>query len=236
MLNLQKQTLLVVAPHPDDEIFGCGGLMHRVKEDGGKVYVVFLTIGTTQDFSKKGTSSQNEREREIERVAEHMRIDDYHIAFPGNEFHLQLDNLPQKKLIHEIERGRLSLESVKPTLFAFPSSHDYNQDHRAAHEASMSATRPVNGAFKHMPGMVLEYELPYVGWSPMHGQAPNFFLSLEKKALQAKLKALQLYKSQMKTKKGPVSAYAAENLARMRGILAGADHAEAYVLRRHLVI
>src|SRR6185295_13542272 len=37
--------LLVVAPHPDDEVLGAGGLMQRVHETGGTVRVVYLTNG-----------------------------------------------------------------------------------------------------------------------------------------------------------------------------------------------
>ncbi|HKB14022.1 MAG TPA: PIG-L family deacetylase [Vicinamibacterales bacterium] len=37
--------LLVVAPHPDDETLGAGGLMERVHETGGRVDVVYLTDG-----------------------------------------------------------------------------------------------------------------------------------------------------------------------------------------------
>jgi LmbE family N-acetylglucosaminyl deacetylase len=37
--------LLVVAPHPDDETLGAGGLMARVHETGGRVDVVYLTDG-----------------------------------------------------------------------------------------------------------------------------------------------------------------------------------------------
>jgi len=37
--------LLVIAPHPDDEILGAGGLMRRVHDAGGAVRVVYLTDG-----------------------------------------------------------------------------------------------------------------------------------------------------------------------------------------------
>jgi LmbE family N-acetylglucosaminyl deacetylase len=164
-----------------------------------------------------------------------MRIDDYHIAFPGEAHMLRLDAMPQREIINEIERGVRSLESVKPDILAFPSYHDYNQDHRAANAACIAATRPVNGVFKHQPRLILEYELPYVGWSPVEGPQPNFFVALSPADMKAKLDSLRLYASQMKTKKGPVSVYAAEQLAKMRGILGGTDHAEAFVLRRALV-
>ena len=37
--------LLVVAPHPDDETLGAGGLIQRVRHAGGAVKVVFMTSG-----------------------------------------------------------------------------------------------------------------------------------------------------------------------------------------------
>src|SRR5262249_55730691 len=37
--------LLVVAPHPDDETLGAGGLMQRVVDAGGSARIIFLTDG-----------------------------------------------------------------------------------------------------------------------------------------------------------------------------------------------
>jgi LmbE family N-acetylglucosaminyl deacetylase len=37
--------LLVIAPHPDDEVLGAGGLMQRVHATGGTVRIVYLTDG-----------------------------------------------------------------------------------------------------------------------------------------------------------------------------------------------
>jgi LmbE family N-acetylglucosaminyl deacetylase len=40
-----RERLLVVAPHPDDETLGAGGLVQRVLERGGAVRVVLVTAG-----------------------------------------------------------------------------------------------------------------------------------------------------------------------------------------------
>ncbi len=40
-----KLRLLVVAPHPDDESLGAGGLMQQVLDGGGRVHVLFMTSG-----------------------------------------------------------------------------------------------------------------------------------------------------------------------------------------------
>src|SRR3990170_7478769 len=140
--NLDRETLLIVAAHPDDEVLGCGGLISRIKEEGGKVFVLFLTNGTTEDFSAKGTSTQEEREKEIEEVVKFFKYEDYRIAFPGNKYHLKLDSLPQKDIMAEIERGPISLEEVDPSIVAFPSLDDYNQDHRIVALAAFASCRP----------------------------------------------------------------------------------------------
>ena len=56
-VDWSRQRVLVLAPHPDDEVLGCGGLMSRVKDAGGEVYVHFLTVGDTADFSAAGLST-----------------------------------------------------------------------------------------------------------------------------------------------------------------------------------
>ena len=46
VLDVPEATrLLVIAPHPDDEVLGAGGLMQRVHATGGAVRVVYLTDG-----------------------------------------------------------------------------------------------------------------------------------------------------------------------------------------------
>lgn len=37
--------VLLLSPHPDDETFGCGGLILRLIKQGSQVYVVFMTDG-----------------------------------------------------------------------------------------------------------------------------------------------------------------------------------------------
>jgi LmbE family N-acetylglucosaminyl deacetylase len=77
--------LLVVAPHPDDEMLAAGGLMQRVHETGGTVRVVYLTDGdgypegvkqldghvgppTAADFRGYGRRRRHEAEAAISRL------------------------------------------------------------------------------------------------------------------------------------------------------------------------
>ncbi|MGC9066690.1 MAG: PIG-L deacetylase family protein, partial [Candidatus Ratteibacteria bacterium] len=40
-----KENIIVFAPHPDDEIIGCAGIIQECLEKQGTVYVVYLTNG-----------------------------------------------------------------------------------------------------------------------------------------------------------------------------------------------
>lgn len=236
MPYLGKQTLMVIAPHPDDEILGAGGLIHRVKREGGKVYVLFLTVGSSRDFSAKGCSFAEERIEELEEVSAFMGIDDHRIAFPGDDFHLQLDGIPQKELIGAIERGEgVSLEAVQPTMVVTCALEDYNQDHRAAHAATIAATRPTKSQYKCFQPCVLTYELPNSAWAVGSASPPTFHVKLQQEDVDAKLAAFELYKSQHKADLGPLSSHGIQTLAEFRGLQSGTRYAESFGGMRVLV-
>ena len=48
--------ILILSPHADDEILGCGGMISKYSKIGYQIYVVILTnanIGAPELFSKK---------------------------------------------------------------------------------------------------------------------------------------------------------------------------------------
>jgi LmbE family N-acetylglucosaminyl deacetylase len=230
MIDLRKQKLLILAPHPDDEILGCGGLIKKIKDAGGKVYVLFLSVGTTEDYSKNGKSTGSERMREIEAVAKLLQYDDYAIAFTGKDYHLRMDTVAQKDLIHAIERGSsISIDRAKPTIIATTHANDYNQDHKACAEALFAATRPTPKSIKASPDLILGYESTATAqWASVPSFNPNFFTGLSKIELGAKIEALQLYASQIRADGHQRSPEGLTALATYRGFQAGVAYAEAY--------
>lgn len=44
-----EDRVLILAPHPDDEVIGCGGIMQRARALGARVRVVFLTYGDSNE-------------------------------------------------------------------------------------------------------------------------------------------------------------------------------------------
>lgn len=235
-MNFKKQKLLVIAPHPDDEVIGCGGLIAKIKDAGGRVYVLFLTVGDSRDFTAKGLSTAQERKREIEQVAKFLKFDNYDIAFPGNEYHLKLDILGQKALMDSIEKeSKVSIEKVKPTIVAFTSPQSYNQDHRIAALAAHASCRPAPLRAKHFVETVLSYEEAVDQWTLENNLAVNLFLPLGKTEIDTKVKSLKLYKSQLRPAPNLRSPQAMVTLAKLRGHQSGTNFAEAFVSYRNLI-
>src|SRR5262249_16895247 len=65
--------LLVVAPHPDDEVWGCGGLLALHVARGGQVRVLVLTDGA----SGSGPELAARRERESRAAGAELGVADH---------------------------------------------------------------------------------------------------------------------------------------------------------------
>lgn len=233
MIDFKKQRLLVIAPHPDDEVIGCGGLIKKIKDAGGKVFVLFLTVGDTRDFTKAGLSTGRQRLKEIEAVARFLKYDNWDLAFLGDDYHLKLDTLGQKALMDVIERdSKVSIEKIKPTIVACSPATSYNQDHVIAARATHAALRAAPNANKHLVNLALFYESAADAWTIEKRANFNFFVPLSKNALDAKMKALSLYKSQTRKFPSTRSFETLKALATLRGSQAGHELAEAFVILR----
>lgn len=231
----REDKLLVIAPHPDDEVVGAGGLIQKVKKTGGKVYIHFLTIGNTKDFSKKGLSTGDERKKEIENVAKFLKYDNFDISFIGDEFQLKLDKLGRLAMIDRIERGSsVAIEKIKPTIVAFPSIFSYNQDHEISAKATHASLRN-SSPEKHFVPTVLIYEEAADQWSLSEVPNPNFLVQLSKVEFDIKIQALKLYKSQWRDFPSSRSEKTLRALATLRGSLSNSEFAEGYQSLRNTI-
>ena len=229
IISFGEQRVLVVAPHPDDEVLGCGGLMSRIRENGGEVHVLIMTVGDTRQYG--GTSVATVRLRELKEAMKYLRIDDFNVALKGAS-HLKLDTLPQRTLIDEVETGKVSIASVDPTIVCIPYLHSTNQDHVAVSTAAFTACRPVGSTVKRTPQIVLSYEQPELLWSRRRFQ-PNFYIDISDH-LDRKIRSLGIYRTQMRNSKHPRSLDSVKRMAELRGMEVGTDAAEAYECHRFL--
>ncbi len=224
--------LLVISPHPDDEVYGCGGTMAKAQAYGAEVFVVIASVSDLRFFEKKSLVRCEERLGEVQRVAKILKWKDFDVLYTDTKKHMKLDTVPQFDLIALLEsEGRLSIDRVKPDIVAIPAP-SYNQDHRAVYDACITSLRIHAGGYKHCPGTVLVYDSPTLSWSPAEERFhPNFYVDITE-TLAIKLKCVSAYASQKRDSRDPCSLESVEDLARTRGREIGHRAAEGFRLMR----
>lgn len=233
---LSKQTLLIISPHADDETFGCAGTIAKVKDLGGKVYIMVISIGDLKQYNgRRDIVTKDTRRSEFIKTAEFLKVDGYDIVIDDTEKHLRLDAIPRRDLIALIERdSKVALDRIKPTMVALPAI-SYNQDHCAVFNAGFTACRPHLPQFKHFPKIVLAYDNPTLFWNVEREKFhPNFYIDISD-YLDKKLKALSFHKSQLKQRLHHCSLDTLKTLVRLRGREISVEAAEAFMCYRFML-
>lgn len=233
---LKNQCCLVIAPHPDDEAFGCGGTIARLKAEGSKVYVIAVSAADLKHYNvgKHAYVSGATRQQEFEASMKVLGVDDYELVYNDPEIHLKLDSMPLKDLVNLFEsKSRLAIDKIKPSMIILPAI-SYNQDHEAVFRAGFTACRPGLPDVKPFQKLVLACEYPAISWSLQHEKFhANFYVDISD-FLHLKLKSLACYQSQVRTGVHHCSAENVEWLARVRGREVSVEAAEAFMCHRFL--
>lgn len=229
----RRQRLLVIAPHADDEAYGCAGTIAKIKACGGQAYVIVASVGDLQHYNttvKHRRVSGKTRAAELEASMRLLGVDGYEILFTDSQSHLRLDAVPQRELIGALERDAThALDKVCPTMVILPAP-SFNQDHVALFTAGLAACRPRLRAHKPFADLVLTSDAPQLGWRPVPFR-PDFYVDISG-YLAAKLGALACHASQLRQFPDLGSVPALEHLARLRGAEIGVEAAEAFECRR----
>ena len=226
MLLKSNSKVLVVAPHPDDEVFGVGGTLLRRKADGATVAWLIMT-GIT---SAIGWSEEKIKQRadEINRVTAFFGFDEvFELNFPTT----LLDNMPLKNLVSGISN---IFEIFEPEEVFVPHPSDVHTDHRMVFNAVASCAK-----WFRYPSIkrVLAYETlseTDFGLSIENGFRPNVFVNIEP-YLAGKLRAMDIYSSELGEFPFPRSHEAIRALAMLRGAASGFKAAEAFELLRERI-
>ena len=226
--NLKNQRLLVIAPHSDDEILGCGGLISKVKNQGGKVFVLIFNLGFEKDDTKE---SQEKRKNEVKEAMSVLKVDDYHVVHDQPDNNRDLDVEPLHSLIEIIEStSTVSLEKIAPTIVAIPTIFSHHQDHVHVHHACIAALRPISTP---VSNIVLSYEAPeHSRWSVSGVFEPNLFVEIDD-TIENKIMAFNKYSSQVRP--GDRDADSIRNQARYRGHEVGKNLCEAFYAHRFIL-
>ena len=217
---------LIVAPHPDDELLGCGGTLLRRVDEGGTVAWLLMTAITKE--AGWAAEKIQQRAAEIERVREGLQVSPNHLyalGFPATE----LDRIPMNILVGEISKV---FADFQPDEVLLPYPGDVHSDHRVTFEAASACTK-----WFRYPSIkrVLAYETPSetdFGINPRDsGFKPNVFVDIGGQ-LEQKLELMKIYASEMGEFPFPRSEKALKTLAQRRGSQAGYEAAEAFMLLR----
>lgn len=186
------ERVLVLAPHPDDETFGCGGAVSLLLDAGKEVKVVFLTSGDRADpADPRSQASRGQRKhitdyslmREEEAVCalRILGVTDYRfLRFPDRGL---------EEAYHEV-LGRILgiVDAFGPDTLYCPSMIELNPDHRTAASLSMDVQK--DRSKKNLDLRIAFYEVT----TPLR---PNVLVDVTA-AYRRKKKAMECYGSQLK--------------------------------------
>lgn len=221
--------ILVFAPHADDEVLGCGGVIAKSSEMGAEVHVCIVTnafppVGDDSEAVKNGWPINLYSEAMAAKRV--LGIKDYHfLLFPA----VLLETVPRNELNGKIQK---LVDDIKPDIVYIPHLGDMQKDHVLTAEAVMVAMRPKG---RHIVRKVYSYEtLSETEWNIPHSRnafIPNTYVDISGQ-INKKFDALACYQSQIGVFPNPRSIEAVRALAMYRGSTCGGEAAEAFMLIR----
>jgi len=235
-MNLFKnKRIMVVVAHPDDEVLGLGGSMHRlVKNDGSTTKVIILGEGLTSRSDKRDTDKwKTDLKKHKENIREAAASIGYHefetYDYPDNRF----DSVDLLDIIKTVEKEKAKF---KPEIIFTHHAGDTNIDHRVVFESVITACRPIKGESCRT---ILTFETPssteWQAFDHPRPFMPNFHISLSQEDVDAKIKAMESYNFEKREFPHPRSPKALQALAQKRGVEIGHPFAEAFVLIRNII-
>lgn len=168
--------ILVLAPHPDDDVIGCGGTIRLHTLLGHTVSIVYLTDGERGVRSLNATKTAELRTLEAIRAAGYLGVPE------ENLFHLHLkdsDVINQSGSNYEL---RQIFEKTNPDIIYLPSFVESHRDHYATNV--LLKNNLIRDA------TIAAYEI----WTPL---IPNRLVNITS-VIEDKRNALQAHASQLK--------------------------------------
>jgi N-acetylglucosamine malate deacetylase 1 len=220
------ERVLVVAPHPDDEVLGVGGTIARHACQGDEVTVVIVTRGYPPQYSEERVQGGRRNAQ-----AAHARLGvkkTRFLDFPA----AALDMVEHRELNAQL---LAVIREVQPHVMYVPFSGDMHMDHQLVFHSAMVGARP-NGTGQ-PPRAVYAYEtLSETNWSAPYltpAFTPNIFVDISD-FVEMKIQALREFTVQIQPFPHERSAEALRALAMLRGSTVSRPAAEAFVLVREI--
>jgi LmbE family N-acetylglucosaminyl deacetylase len=231
-MNFEKNKILIIAAHPDDELLGLGATMHKlINEKECIVRVIILGEGITSRSDKrdpiKWTKELKSHKENIEAARKVIGYESVGIYdFPDNRF----DTVALLDIIKVIEKEK---KIFKPEIIFTHHGGDVNVDHQRTFDAVITATRPMVQEKVHT---VITFETPsgteWISSSDPRKFTPNLFIEVSEENIEAKVNGMESYEFEKRKYPHPRSPEALKILAQSRGVIVGKKFAEAFTIIR----
>ncbi|WP_419813923.1 PIG-L deacetylase family protein [Glacieibacterium sp.] len=216
---------LVIAPHPDDEVLGCGGVMALLGDRGVDTHVAIVTEGRAPAYTAAHLAQLVKETEAAHAILATTEI--HYLGLPA----AALDQVAHAGLNHML--ASLIVELAPDTVFV-PFGGDVHRDHQLVFASALVAVRPAGPTY---PVRLLAYEtLSETNWNApgvTPGFTPNVFIDVAE-GLERKLAAFSAYASQVRAFPSERSIEALTALARLRGACVHRTAAEAFMLLREV--
>ncbi|MHC4158253.1 MAG: PIG-L deacetylase family protein [Planctomycetota bacterium] len=214
--------ILVVSPHPDDEVLGVGGTVARFAREANDVTVAIVTKGWEPLFADKQVEQVRDEARTANEIlgVKSLRFMDLPVT--------KLNEVPKHKLNKEFEQ---LMNREEPELVFLPFGGDLQEDHRQVFESCMVALRPAVSR-KYIKRILCYETVSETHWC---GDAvkscfkPQLWIDISNH-LPVKLDAMRCYKSQLQQEPDARSLEAISSLAKWRGSMVGMSAAECFTV------
>ena len=221
---------LIVVAHPDDEVLGAGASIRKWIRQGDEVDVCIMC---SEAKARAFRPEDKELDDDLNASAKFLGIGEkYESSFPN----IEMNTVSHLKLVQHIEKA---IMASQPDVVITHHSADTNNDHLQTSMACQEAIR----LFQRRPEVKAISEFWYMEvpscteWAlntAMNRFQPNTWVEVGKEGVEAKIKALSMYRGVMRPYPHPRSAEAIDGFAAYRGCQAGCNYAEAFevVMRR----
>ena len=214
-----RKKILVIAPHADDEVLGCGGYLIHEKALGAEIRLVIGTIGGTdrrQDYET--------RMAEFRSVCEAL---DASSVVPYKNMDAMMDTLPAFDITTKLDH---IIDSFRPDEI-FINYRSLHQDHIKLYECALASVRLREG---YSPRLVALYEYPFATTQvgPIGG---GFMYHDISDCIEEKVALFEKYATQIRETPSPLNREGVLALARMRGVECGVDYAEKFYVQKMIL-
>jgi LmbE family N-acetylglucosaminyl deacetylase len=180
------KTIMVVTPHPDDDLFGCGGTLALLAKNKNTIIVIIYTNDNKGSYDLEMTSERLARIRKAEEEAacESLGIPKANILWLGYDDG-ELEYAPPKQLCGQVTR---LIRKYRPdALFSIDPGADYERWHKSDHRmAAFNTIDAVRAAEFHLyyPEHLLyedlrPYQVPQLFFYYTLKQDANYWVSID---------------------------------------------------------